>query len=94
MLNSLWNSFFGCSHQRTTFPMTPKRGPVGSGSVPAIGTATYVACLDCGQELAYDWKSMRVGEAIQPPASLPQVPLETQPIFRVPDTLLSAWIRR
>jgi hypothetical protein len=21
----------------------------------------YVACLDCGQELAYDWTSMRVG---------------------------------
>jgi hypothetical protein len=21
----------------------------------------YVACLDCGAELDYDWKSMRVG---------------------------------
>ena len=23
---------------------------------------TYVVCLDCGKELAYDWKEMRVME--------------------------------
>jgi hypothetical protein len=26
---------------------------------------TYVACLDCGRELDYDWKSMRVGQPVQ-----------------------------
>lgn len=25
---------------------------------------TYVVCLDCGQELRYDWKEMRVGEPV------------------------------
>jgi len=27
---------------------------------------TYVVCLDCGQEFRYDWKQMRVGEAVEP----------------------------
>jgi hypothetical protein len=25
---------------------------------------TYVVCLDCGQEFRYDWKEMRIGEAV------------------------------
>lgn len=23
-------------------------------------TGTYIVCLDCGKEFAYDWKTMRV----------------------------------
>lgn len=46
-MNFLFAFFFGCFHSRTTFPMTlPKRG-------------TYVACLDCGEEIAYDWDQMQ-----------------------------------
>jgi RNase P subunit RPR2 len=30
---------------------------------------TYVVCLDCGQEFRYDWKAMRVGEAVEPRAA-------------------------
>lgn len=26
-------------------------------------TGTYVVCLDCGKEFAYDWKEMRVLDA-------------------------------
>jgi hypothetical protein len=105
MLNALLNSFFGCSHKRTTFPITPNRsvssvnsGSVNSGSVnsamPENRTGTYVACLDCGQELAYDWKSMRVGEAWKAPAPPPREAVEVQPHFRVGNTLLTSWIRR
>ena len=54
MLQSLLNSLFGCSHQRTTFPQTPGRKMAGR-------TGTYVVCLDCGKEFAYNWDEMRVG---------------------------------
>ena len=60
MLQSLLNSLFGCSHQRTTFPLTPGR----KNSYPtAVATqhGTYVVCLDCGKEFAYNWDEMRVG---------------------------------
>jgi hypothetical protein len=61
MINSFLTSLFGCNHRRTTFPMTRGRKSAG-----ATATArTYVACLDCGKEFAYDWKSMSVGEAME-----------------------------
>jgi len=57
MLNSLMEVFFGCSHKRTTFPLTPaRRGANRHG--------TYVVCLDCGKEFDYDWKEMRIGEPV------------------------------
>jgi hypothetical protein len=63
MFQSLIDTLFGCSHQRTTFPLTPAR----RNGVPALSTTqrggTYVTCLDCGKEFAYDWKTMRVGNA-------------------------------
>jgi len=57
MLQSLLNTFFGCSHQRTTFPLTPAR--TAHPTAPRNGT--YVVCLDCGKEFAYNWEEMRVG---------------------------------
>ena len=59
MLQSLLAFFLGCPHRRTSFPLTPtKKSGLASASGPRFGT--YVACLDCGQELAYDWNEMRV----------------------------------
>jgi len=62
MLGSLLNTFFGCGHEHTTFPITPGR------KSPAISTThrhgTYVVCLDCGQEFRYNWDEMRVGEPV------------------------------
>jgi hypothetical protein len=78
MLHSMMNVLFGCGHQRTTFPITPLHRYVGSGAVPSPSGGTYVACLDCGKELAYDWKAMRIGEQAAPPAVAPR----TQPSFR------------
>lgn len=54
MLQSLLNAMFGCTHQRTTFPQTPGRNR----------TATYVVCLDCGKEFAYNWTEMRLGHQV------------------------------
>lgn len=75
MLQSLLNTVFGCSHRRTTFPMTPARR---ASVKPALGARTYVVCLDCGREFGYDWSEMRVGEPVA--AYAPTA--EAQPIFR------------
>jgi len=61
MLDSVLNALFGCSHERTTFPFTPARKPVGS---LAQRHGMYVVCLDCGEEFRYDWVEMRVGEPV------------------------------
>jgi hypothetical protein len=66
MLQSLMNSLFGCSHRRTTFPLTPLKksshGALQGANAKRLGT--YVTCLDCGKELAYDWTEMRVGKPV------------------------------
>ena len=61
---------FGCSHKKTSFPMTLRKGSAGSRPSPR----TYIVCLDCGREFLYSWEEMRVvrkerGEAIQINAS-------------------------
>jgi hypothetical protein len=61
MLASLLNSLFGCSRQKTTFPLTPSRKMATASN----RHGTYVVCLDCGQEFRYDWKQMRVGEPVE-----------------------------
>ena len=38
--------------------MTPKLGPREG--------QTYVACLECGVELQYDWARMRIGKELKP----------------------------
>lgn len=62
MLASLMNSLFGCSHSRTTFPLTPSRRTQLSSESSRQGT--YVVCLDCGKEFDYNWKEMRIGNAV------------------------------
>jgi hypothetical protein len=70
MLQSILDALFGCSHQRTTFPLTPGRKNGAS--------RTYVVCLDCGKEFAYNWADMRIGEPV--PARVRAA--EAQPSFR------------
>ena len=62
MITSLFNSIFGCAHKRTTFPLTPTK----RSQLTSEGTrkGTYVVCLDCGREFDYNWKEMRVGDAV------------------------------
>jgi RNase P subunit RPR2 len=56
MLSKLFDVVFGCSHCHCSFPLTvrARRNPAASL------TGTYVVCLDCGKEMAYDWKNMTV----------------------------------
>jgi hypothetical protein len=63
---------FGCSHKRTTFPIT-LRSPLSPG---AARKATYVVCLDCGREFDYHWKAMQMDSAARtklPAASVAKV---------------------
>ena len=50
---------FGCSHRRTTFPMT-LRASISSDGQQSTQAGTYVMCLECGRRFAYDWTAMRV----------------------------------
>ena|SRR5205807_8972726 len=52
---------FGCAHKRYSFPMT--RRPGTRRSPAAAVTGTYVVCLDCGKEFAYDWQEMKLVDA-------------------------------
>jgi len=58
MLAKLFNTFFGCWHQHYSFPIKVRHG--SRRNAAASLTGTYVVCLDCGKEMPYDWKEMRV----------------------------------
>lgn len=49
---------FGCRHRKVSFPISPRRGQRHSPA--ARETGTYVVCLNCGKEFAYDWDEMRI----------------------------------
>jgi DNA-directed RNA polymerase subunit RPC12/RpoP len=58
MIDTLLNLMFRCSHRRLTRPVTP----VSKAGVPQ--GETYVVCLDCGKQFAYDLNKMQIGKAI------------------------------
>ena len=57
MIANLLDALFGCWHKNYSFPRTIRQG---ARSPAASVTGTYVVCLECGKELPYDWKSMKV----------------------------------
>lgn len=46
-----------CSHKRFSFPQSQRPG---KRIAAARLTGTYVVCLECGSEFAYDWDKMRI----------------------------------
>jgi hypothetical protein len=58
---NLFDMLFGCSHRNYSFPRTQKTGQRRSPA--AAMTGTYVVCLECGKEFAYDWQEMKVVSA-------------------------------
>jgi hypothetical protein len=77
MFHSMLESLFGCSHRKTTFPITRGRKFLGAHAT-AARNGTYVVCLDCGKEFAYDWSSMQVGQAVNVPTAAAAV----EPLYR------------
>jgi hypothetical protein len=61
MFSRLMETMFGCWHSHYSFPMTVRPGSRRNQTAARLGT--YVVCLDCGKELAYDWQQMRVTNA-------------------------------
>jgi hypothetical protein len=59
VIDSIWNLLFRCSHKRVTRPITP----VSKAGVPHGDT--YVVCLDCGKQFAYDLQKMRIDKPVR-----------------------------
>jgi len=59
MFAKLVDVLFGCRHARYSFPVTLRGAKARRSEVAAL-TGTYVACLNCGKEFAYDWQEMKV----------------------------------
>jgi hypothetical protein len=58
VIGSILSMLFRCAHLHLTRPFSP----VSVRGVSQEGT--YVVCLDCGKEFAYDLKEMRIGKPI------------------------------
>ena len=58
MMARIVDALFGCWHSHYSFPITMR---AGSRRIKAATiTGTYVVCLDCGKELPYDWREMKI----------------------------------
>jgi hypothetical protein len=62
MLSKLFDGLFGCWHHHLSFPLTVRIS--AQRSKAAAVTGTYVVCLDCGKEFAYDWREMKIIEDV------------------------------
>ena len=70
MIANFLDMFFGCWHKNYSFPITVKAGQRRSEAASATGT--YIVCLDCGKEFAYDWRAMKVvANAPSVPSQIP-----------------------
>jgi hypothetical protein len=58
VFDTVLNLLFRCPHRHLTRPFTP----LGEQGVPR--GETYVVCLDCTKQFAYDLKQMQMGKAI------------------------------
>jgi DNA-directed RNA polymerase subunit RPC12/RpoP len=92
MIDTLLNLLFRCGHRRLT-------RPVSAAAKPGTHSETYVVCLDCGKQFAYDFTRMKIGKPLgapQPDApkrrsrTLKAAALATLPIA----ILIAATVRR
>jgi hypothetical protein len=60
MIGKILDAVFGCRHEHYSFPITVRHSSIKVEVPAAAVTGTYVACLDCGRELPYDWRKMKV----------------------------------
>jgi hypothetical protein len=72
MFAGILNALFGCSHDHFSFPMSVRSSTQRVQA--ASTTGTYVACLDCGKEFPYDWKTMKVVKSVKQSDKLTRVP--------------------
>jgi hypothetical protein len=70
MIDTVLNLLFRCPHRRLTRPLSA----IAKSGVPQ--KQTYVVCLDCGKQFAYDIQKMKIGKAIDPSDEHSVVPPE------------------
>jgi len=58
VIDTLLHLLFRCAHRHLTAPFTP----LAEAGVPRRDT--YVVCLDCTRQFAYDLREMRIGRVI------------------------------
>jgi hypothetical protein len=58
-LGAVAHWFGGCSHRRTSFPIT-MRSEASRDREHRAPVETYIVCLACGRHFAYDWSRMRI----------------------------------
>lgn len=58
MFARMLETLFGCWHSHLSFPITAKSGVRRNPAASLTGT--YVVCLECGKEFAYDWREMKI----------------------------------
>jgi hypothetical protein len=94
MIDTVMNLLFRCPHRRLTRPVAPvtKAGQPHSQS--------YVVCLDCGKQFAYDLTEMRIGKVIDrshdagvipPTPAKPRKTLKLALLAAVPASMLLAF---
>ena len=71
MTFNLFDMLFGCTHSNYSFPITAKGAHRNIAA--ASPTGTYVVCLDCGKDFAYDWQALKVMEPTKEAVPQPQV---------------------
>lgn len=72
MIDTVLNLLLRCPHRRLTRPVAP----ITKASQPH--SPSYVVCLDCGKEFAYDLNEMRIGKAIDHLQDLQALPPDMQ----------------
>ena len=59
MIDTVLNLLLNCPHRHLTRPFTPVNH--GGGGIHG---ETYVVCLDCAKQFAYDFETMHIGKPI------------------------------
>jgi hypothetical protein len=80
LIGALFDLLFSCKHRRTTFPFTPVKRKTAGGEQEETPGGTYVVCLECGKQFAYDWENMRLGSAVDISENAPAHATEIAPI--------------
>src|SRR5260370_29496359 len=85
VIDSALNLIFRCAHRHLTRPFSPV-------SVYGVRQGdTYVLCLDCGKEFAYDLKEMKIGKPIDRSHEGSVVPPD-MPISRKKELKFAFWV--
>jgi hypothetical protein len=62
VFGGIYDLIFGCWHTNYSFPITIRDQRLRYKHEASRHTGAYVVCLDCGKEMPYDWKLMKISK--------------------------------